>query len=144
MKGQTSRALRIAILVYTVYSALYGLVHVVSPDDRDVPWGAAGLADDRQPRAARIVHHARGNSQILTVDRCGESIKGIAGAVQGNGYGSRGSHRKRKTAGRQRCAARGHRAGVIGRRRRQCIHCDGVSLSDRSEIRAGRQDAGIG
>ena len=32
MKGQTSRGLRIAILVYTIYSVLYGLVHVVSPE----------------------------------------------------------------------------------------------------------------
>ncbi len=32
MKGQTSKGLRIAILVYTIYSAVYGLVHVVSPE----------------------------------------------------------------------------------------------------------------
>jgi hypothetical protein len=32
MKGQTSRGLRIAILVYTIYSVLYGLLHVISPE----------------------------------------------------------------------------------------------------------------
>ena len=32
MKGQTSKGLRIAILVYTIYSVLYGLLHVVSPE----------------------------------------------------------------------------------------------------------------
>ncbi len=32
MKGQTSRGLRIAILIYTIYSVLYGLLHVVSPE----------------------------------------------------------------------------------------------------------------
>lgn len=32
MKGQTSKGLRIAILVYTIYSVLYGLIHVVSPE----------------------------------------------------------------------------------------------------------------
>ena len=32
MKGQTSRELRIVILVYTIYSVLYGLLHVVSPE----------------------------------------------------------------------------------------------------------------
>jgi hypothetical protein len=32
MKGQTSKGLRIALLVYTIYSVLYGLVHVVSPE----------------------------------------------------------------------------------------------------------------
>ena len=32
MKGQTSKGLRIVILVYTIYSVLYGLLHVVSPE----------------------------------------------------------------------------------------------------------------
>ena len=32
MKGQTSRGLRIVILVYTIYSVIYGLLHVVSPE----------------------------------------------------------------------------------------------------------------
>ena len=32
MKGQTSKGLRITLLVYTIYSALYGLIHVVSPE----------------------------------------------------------------------------------------------------------------
>ena len=32
MKGQTSKGLRIVILIYTIYSALYGLLHVVSPE----------------------------------------------------------------------------------------------------------------
>ena len=32
MEGQTSKGLRIALLVYTIYSVLYGLVHVVSPE----------------------------------------------------------------------------------------------------------------
>jgi hypothetical protein len=32
MNGQTSKGLRIAILVYTIYSIGYGLIHVVSPE----------------------------------------------------------------------------------------------------------------
>ena len=32
MKGQTSKALRIAILVYAILWGLYGLLHVVSPE----------------------------------------------------------------------------------------------------------------
>jgi len=32
MQGQTSKGLRIVILVYAIYSVLYGLVHVVSPE----------------------------------------------------------------------------------------------------------------
>ena len=32
MKGQTSKGLRIVILVYTIYSVLYGLLHVASPE----------------------------------------------------------------------------------------------------------------
>ncbi len=32
MKGQTSKALRIAILVYAIWWAVYGLLHVVSPE----------------------------------------------------------------------------------------------------------------
>jgi len=32
MKGQTSKGLRITLLVYTIYSAFYGLIHVVSPE----------------------------------------------------------------------------------------------------------------
>ena len=32
MKGQTSKGLRIALLVYTIYSVVYGLLHVVSPE----------------------------------------------------------------------------------------------------------------
>jgi membrane associated rhomboid family serine protease len=32
MKGQTSKGLRIVILVYAIYSVVYGLVHVVSPE----------------------------------------------------------------------------------------------------------------
>jgi hypothetical protein len=32
MEGQTTKGLRIALLVYTVYSVVYGLVHVVSPE----------------------------------------------------------------------------------------------------------------
>ena len=32
MKGQTSRGLRIVILVYTIYSVVYGLVHVFIPE----------------------------------------------------------------------------------------------------------------
>jgi len=32
MKGQTSKGLRITLLVYTIYSVLYGLIHVVSPE----------------------------------------------------------------------------------------------------------------
>jgi len=31
MNGQTSKGLRIVILVYAIYSMVYGLVHVVSP-----------------------------------------------------------------------------------------------------------------
>jgi O-antigen/teichoic acid export membrane protein len=31
MKGQTSKGLRIAILVYTLYMVLYGFVHVIFP-----------------------------------------------------------------------------------------------------------------
>lgn len=32
MKDQTSKGLRIAILVYTIYSAIYGLLHVLFPE----------------------------------------------------------------------------------------------------------------
>jgi hypothetical protein len=32
MKDQTSKALRIVLLVYTIYSVVYGLIHVVSPE----------------------------------------------------------------------------------------------------------------
>ena len=32
MKGQTSKGLRIALLVYTIYSIVYGLLHVISPE----------------------------------------------------------------------------------------------------------------
>lgn len=32
MNGQTTKGLRITLLVYTIYSALYGLLHVVSPE----------------------------------------------------------------------------------------------------------------
>ena len=32
MNGQTTKGLRITLLVYAVYSALYGLLHVVSPE----------------------------------------------------------------------------------------------------------------
>jgi len=32
MKGQTSKALRITLLVYAVWWAVYGLLHVVSPE----------------------------------------------------------------------------------------------------------------
>ncbi len=32
MKGQTSRGLRIVLLVYAIYSVVYGLLHVVSPE----------------------------------------------------------------------------------------------------------------
>ncbi len=32
MKGQTSKGFRITILVYAIYSALYGLIHVISPE----------------------------------------------------------------------------------------------------------------
>ena len=32
MKGQTSKGLRITLLVYTIYSVVYGLLHVVSPE----------------------------------------------------------------------------------------------------------------
>jgi hypothetical protein len=32
MKGQTSQALRITLLVYAVWWAIYGLLHVVSPE----------------------------------------------------------------------------------------------------------------
>ena len=32
MNVQTSKGLRITILVYTIYSVLYGLIHVVSPE----------------------------------------------------------------------------------------------------------------
>jgi hypothetical protein len=32
MKSQISKGLRIVLLVYTIYSVLYGLLHVVSPE----------------------------------------------------------------------------------------------------------------
>lgn len=32
MKGQISKGLKIAILIYTIYSVIYGLLHVVSPE----------------------------------------------------------------------------------------------------------------
>ena len=32
MKGQTTKGLRIVLLVYTIYSVLYGLIHVISPE----------------------------------------------------------------------------------------------------------------
>ena len=32
MNNQTSKGLRIALLVYTLYSIIYGLVHVISPE----------------------------------------------------------------------------------------------------------------
>jgi len=32
MKGQTSKGLRIVLLVYAIYSVVYGLLHVVSPE----------------------------------------------------------------------------------------------------------------
>jgi uncharacterized membrane protein AbrB (regulator of aidB expression) len=32
MRGQTSKGLRIVLLVYAIYSVLYGLLHVVSPE----------------------------------------------------------------------------------------------------------------
>jgi hypothetical protein len=32
MNVQTSKGLRITILVYTIYSVLYGLIHVISPE----------------------------------------------------------------------------------------------------------------
>jgi len=32
MKGQTSKGLRIAVLIYTIYSVIYGLVHVFAPE----------------------------------------------------------------------------------------------------------------
>lgn len=32
MNGQTSKGLRIVLLVYAVYSVLYGLLHVISPE----------------------------------------------------------------------------------------------------------------
>ena len=32
MKDQTSKGLRIVLLIYTIYSAVYGLLHVVSPE----------------------------------------------------------------------------------------------------------------
>ena len=32
MKGQTSKGLRIALLVYAIWWAIYGLLHVISPE----------------------------------------------------------------------------------------------------------------
>jgi membrane associated rhomboid family serine protease len=32
MNGQTSRGLRIVLLIYAIYSVLYGLIHMVSPE----------------------------------------------------------------------------------------------------------------
>ena len=32
MKGQTSKGLRIVILIYIIYSVVFGLLHVVSPE----------------------------------------------------------------------------------------------------------------
>lgn len=32
MNNQTSKGLRIALLVYTIYSIVYGLLHVISPE----------------------------------------------------------------------------------------------------------------
>jgi hypothetical protein len=32
MTGQTSKGLRIVILVYAIYSVIYGLIHVISPE----------------------------------------------------------------------------------------------------------------
>ena len=32
MKGQTSKALRITLLVYAIWWAIYGLLHVISPE----------------------------------------------------------------------------------------------------------------
>jgi drug/metabolite transporter (DMT)-like permease len=32
MQGQTSKGLRIALLVYTIYSVIYGLLHVIFPE----------------------------------------------------------------------------------------------------------------
>lgn len=32
MNSQTSKGLRIVLLVYTIYSVLYGLLHVISPE----------------------------------------------------------------------------------------------------------------
>ena len=32
MNGQTSKGMRVTLLVYAIYSALYGLIHVVSPE----------------------------------------------------------------------------------------------------------------
>jgi hypothetical protein len=32
MNGQTSKGLRVALLVYTLYSIVYGLIHVISPE----------------------------------------------------------------------------------------------------------------
>jgi len=32
MDGQTTKGLRILLLIYAIYSALYGLLHVVSPE----------------------------------------------------------------------------------------------------------------
>ena len=32
MKSQTSKGLRITLLVYTIYSVVYGLLHVISPE----------------------------------------------------------------------------------------------------------------
>jgi len=32
MNGQTSKGLRMAILVYTIYSVVYGLLHLVTPE----------------------------------------------------------------------------------------------------------------
>jgi uncharacterized membrane protein len=32
MKGQSSKGLRIIFLIYTIYSVVYGLLHVVSPE----------------------------------------------------------------------------------------------------------------
>jgi hypothetical protein len=45
MKGQTSKVLRITILVYTIYSVLYGLLHVVSPE----------LAGAKDPAIERVL-----------------------------------------------------------------------------------------
>jgi hypothetical protein len=32
MKGQTSRGLRTVVLIYAIYSVVYGLLHVISPE----------------------------------------------------------------------------------------------------------------
>lgn len=75
MKGHTSKGLRIALLVYTIYSVVYGLLHLISPE----LMGAKDPAIERILGAAFLVFAL--GAGLAYLERAWERVK-IAVLVQ--------------------------------------------------------------